>query len=65
MFTEITEHFGQKMNINDKIRIVFFHDDFTAAIEIPFVSRNKFTAKLIIDTFENTIQNYKSSYTSF
>jgi hypothetical protein len=47
MFTEITEHFGQKMNINDKIRIVFFHDDFTAAIEIPFVSRNKFTAKLI------------------
>ena len=38
MFTEITEHFRQKMNINDKIRIVFYHDDFTSAIEIPFVS---------------------------
>jgi hypothetical protein len=51
MFTEITEHFRQKMNINDKIRIVFFHDDFTAAIEILFVSRNKFTAKLLNDIF--------------
>jgi hypothetical protein len=64
MFTEITEHFRQQMLVNDKIRIVFYHNDFSTSIEIPFVSRNKFTAKLLIDTFENTIQSYKNSYTS-
>jgi hypothetical protein len=64
MFTEITEYFRQKMAVNDKIKIMFYHDDFSSAIDIPFVLRNKFTAKLLIDTFENTIQSYKNSYTS-
>ena len=64
MFTQISEFFIRKMNENDKIRIVFNHDDFSTSIDLPFVSRNKFTARLLIDSFENVIQSFKDSYVS-
>lgn len=64
MFISISETFRQKMDTNDKIRIVFYHDDFLESIDIPFVSKKNFTAKLLIDSFQNVIQSYKDSYTS-
>ena len=64
MFNAVSLILREKMKKNDKIRIVFFHDDFSSCIDIPFVSRDKFTGKLIIDSFENVIQSYKDSYTS-
>ena len=64
MFISISETFRQKMEANDKIRIVFYHDDFLESIDIPFVSKKNLNAKLLIDSFQNVIQSYKDSYTS-
>ena len=59
MLTEIHMIFTSTMRKSDKIRVAFFHTDFFTCIDLPFLKREHFTVKLLIDSFENVIQSYK------
>jgi hypothetical protein len=56
MFEKLVEEFTRNMLSQDKIRIIFFHDILLTYIDLPFVLRDNFTAKLLWDAFESVIQ---------
>ena len=57
MFLNLSIELTEGMMVQDRIRIVFFHDNFNSCIETNFVKRDNFTQQLLIDTFEKVIQS--------
>jgi hypothetical protein len=62
MFENLVKVFTRNMLIQDKIRIIFFHDILLTSIDLPFVLRDNFTAKLLWDAFESVMQSYDPEY---
>ena len=47
------------MNDKDKIRLVFFHDDFKEGpVRFPFLSKDQFVLTNLINNFNSVIQSY-------
>jgi hypothetical protein len=62
MFENLVKVFTRNMLTQDKIRIIFFHDILLTSIDLPFVLRDNFTAKLLWDAFESVMQSYDPEY---
>ena len=46
----------------DKIRIIFFHDILWTSIDLPFVLRDNFTAKLLWSAFESVMLSFDPEF---
>ena len=62
MFQQLVMHFTRNMLPQDKIRIIFFHDVLWTSIDLPFVLRDYFTAKLLWSAFESVMQSYEPEF---
>ena len=62
MFEQLVRHFTRNMLRQDKIRIIFFHDVLLTSIDLPFVLRDNFTAKLLWSAFESVMQSYEPEF---
>ena len=60
MFLNIYNEFTSKMGDRDKIRMVFFHDQFEYPVSIQFMYKRSITVDHLINKFEKTTQSYRS-----
>ena len=60
LFKDLHLQLLAKMNDKDKIRLVFFHDDFKEGpVRFPFLSKDQFVLTNLINNFNSVIQSYR------
>ena len=60
LFNQLDEFIDNKANSNDKVRVIFFHDDLHYPISTPLISYNQFQIMDIVNMIENVCQSKRT-----